>query len=371
MSSPLTVTIGTTYLIDVNSTNNTHGWIYTLENAYASGSAIWGLYPVAGGYDYCFHTYASLVGQPPAITSASSIAFTEGKAGSFTVTTTGYPVPVLSFSGDLPSGVTFTDNGNGTASLSGTPATGTEGTYSLTFTATSTEGDPAVQSFTLTVTAPPPVAAPPSVTIQPQNQTRKVGETAIFNASATGFPTPTVQWQLCTNGKKWKNIKGATSTTYETDPVTLKTNNYQYRAVFSNPSGSVTTSPATLTVTTGTADVGVTKTGVYNAKTKSITWTITVINNGPDTAQGVKVIDTLAKFTKLLQVSGGYTYKAQGTKVTINIGTIEASDSVKIITVESLVKRAASPVENTVTVTTTSVDNNSANNTATGSVIIP
>ena len=32
----------------------------------------------------------------------------------------------------LPSGVTFTDNGNGTATLAGTPAAGTGGTYSFT-----------------------------------------------------------------------------------------------------------------------------------------------------------------------------------------------------------------------------------------------
>ena len=48
-----------------------------------------------------------------------------GQAGSFTVTTKGFPTAALSESGTLPSGVTFTDNGNGTATLSGTPAAGT------------------------------------------------------------------------------------------------------------------------------------------------------------------------------------------------------------------------------------------------------
>ena len=57
----------------------------------------------------------------PAITSATSTTFTVGTAGSFTVTTTGFPTPTLSETGALPSGVTFTDNGNGTATLSGTP----------------------------------------------------------------------------------------------------------------------------------------------------------------------------------------------------------------------------------------------------------
>ena len=40
------------------------------------------------------------------------------------MTTTGFPTPTVSESGALPGGVTFTDNGNGTATLSGTPAAG-------------------------------------------------------------------------------------------------------------------------------------------------------------------------------------------------------------------------------------------------------
>src|SRR5256886_7151586 len=55
------------------------------------------------------------------------------------LTTTGTPTPSLTESGTLPSGVTFKDNGNGTATLSGTPAAGTAATYTLTFTARSEE----------------------------------------------------------------------------------------------------------------------------------------------------------------------------------------------------------------------------------------
>ena len=44
-----------------------------------------------------------------------------GTPGSFTVTTTGFPTSSLSESGALPSGVTFVDNGDGTATLAGTP----------------------------------------------------------------------------------------------------------------------------------------------------------------------------------------------------------------------------------------------------------
>jgi Putative Ig domain len=49
--------------------------------------------------------------------------------------------------------VTFKDNGNGTATIAGTPATGTAGTYPITITANNGVGSAATQSFTLTVAA--------------------------------------------------------------------------------------------------------------------------------------------------------------------------------------------------------------------------
>ena len=64
----------------------------------------------------------------PAITSVREhLSVTVGTAGSFTVTTTGYPTSALSESGALPSGVTFVDNGNDTASLAGHACGGTRG----------------------------------------------------------------------------------------------------------------------------------------------------------------------------------------------------------------------------------------------------
>lgn len=91
----------------------------------------------------------------PAITSAPAATFQIGKAGSFTVTGTGLPAPDLSLTGALPSGVGFTDHGDGTATLSGTPAAGTGGSYPITIKAANGALPDAEQSFTLTVQAPP------------------------------------------------------------------------------------------------------------------------------------------------------------------------------------------------------------------------
>jgi hypothetical protein len=47
--------------------------------------------------------------------------------------------------------VTFVDNGDGTATLAGTPGAGTEGSYPFTITAANTASPNASQNFTLIV----------------------------------------------------------------------------------------------------------------------------------------------------------------------------------------------------------------------------
>src|SRR5262245_11168724 len=57
-----------------------------------------------------------------AFTSSSNAVFTGGQPGSFTITTTGKPTPSLAIGMPLPAGLSFKDNGDGTATISGTPA---------------------------------------------------------------------------------------------------------------------------------------------------------------------------------------------------------------------------------------------------------
>jgi hypothetical protein len=88
----------------------------------------------------------------------------------------------------------------------------------------------------------------PTITESPSNQTVVTGNTATFTAAATGDPTPTVQWQVSTNGgTSWSNVSGATNTTYSFTAASGDNGN-QYRAVFTNSAGSATSSAATLTV---------------------------------------------------------------------------------------------------------------------------
>jgi len=121
---------------------------------------------------------------PLAITSAASTTFTVGTPGTFTVTATGTPTPTLieSSTDTLPSGVTFVDNGNGTATLSGTPAAGSGGTYTLHFTAINTVSS-VTQTFTLTVDQPPTITSPATATFT-------TGTPGTFIVRTTGTPTP-------------------------------------------------------------------------------------------------------------------------------------------------------------------------------------
>ncbi|HYI80724.1 MAG TPA: Ig domain-containing protein [Thermoleophilaceae bacterium] len=93
----------------------------------------------------------------PTITSGAAATFQVGTNGSFTIVAKGGPTPSLSQTGELPSGMSFTDNGDGTGSLAGTPATGTDGVYPIAFEASNGTSPDAVQSFTLTVKPAPPI----------------------------------------------------------------------------------------------------------------------------------------------------------------------------------------------------------------------
>ncbi len=135
----------------------------------------------------------------PAITSGNSATFGVSSLGSFTVTTTGSPTPVITAAGPLPGGVDFQDNGDGTASLGGTPAA--NGIFNITLTASNGVAPDATQSFTLTVNAVSAISAarfleqsswgPTATTIaQVQQAGLQTFLQQQFNAPITNYPTP-------------------------------------------------------------------------------------------------------------------------------------------------------------------------------------
>jgi hypothetical protein len=91
---------------------------------------------------------------------------------------------LITESGALPSGVTFVDNNNGTATLAGTPGAGTTGIYPITITADNGVAPNARQNFTLTVNQPP------VITNGPPPSSGTVGIAYNFSYTSTGFPAP-------------------------------------------------------------------------------------------------------------------------------------------------------------------------------------
>jgi hypothetical protein len=102
---------------------------------------------------------------------------------------------------------------------------------------------------TVTELSPFMLAAEPDVliTVQPEDAMVLAGQTATFKVEAKGLEL-TCKWQRRTGpADSWKDIPGATSTSYTTTEVNKSHNGYQYRAIISDGYGnSVTSGFATL-----------------------------------------------------------------------------------------------------------------------------
>ena len=188
--------------------------------------------------------------QAPAITSADHATFTEGAAGSFTLTTTGTPTPTLTESGALPSGVAFDA---ATGAVSGTPAAGTAGSYPVTFTATNGVGSPAAQSFTLTVNAATQAAAITST----DHATFTEGAAGSFTVTATGAPAPTLtESGALPSGVAFDAASGVLSGT----PAAGSAGSYPVTFTATNGVGSPAAQSFTLTVNAATQAAAITST---------------------------------------------------------------------------------------------------------------
>ena len=151
------------------------------------------------------------------------------------------PAPTVQWQ-KKPNGGVFADIGGATgATYSFTPAAGDNGSqYRAVFTNAS--GSATSNAATLTVNQAP------SITTHPTTQTVCVGYDLTLSAGASGSPTPTVRWQVSTNGgASYTDIPSATSTVY-TVPVDLSMNGNRYQAVFTNGCGNTTTGAAIITV---------------------------------------------------------------------------------------------------------------------------
>ena len=87
---------------------------------------------------------------------------------------------------------------------------------------------------------------PPTITTNPSSQNVCSGSNVSFTSAATGGG-PTVQWQSSLDGTTWVNINGAVNAVL-TFAATTSDNNKQYRAIWTNNGGPVSSNPATLII---------------------------------------------------------------------------------------------------------------------------
>ncbi len=85
----------------------------------------------------------------------------------------------------------------------------------------------------------------PVIKTQPASQMVSAGQTATFSVAADGNAPLLYQWER--NGTP---IAGAASSSYTTPPTTTADNSSRFVVIISDKAGSVTSNPATLTVTT-------------------------------------------------------------------------------------------------------------------------
>ena len=192
-------------------------------------------------------TSVALAATTPKVTKQPANAAVEvGQSATFDATASGSPKPTVQWEISTNGGTGWAPVPGATAdqlTIANAQASESEDEYRAVFAnsaghATSAAATLTVQDF-------------PKVTEQPAGITIEVGQSASFEAAATGFPAPTVQWEtLSRGGSSWAPVPGATSDQLTVEGAQASEDGDQYRAVFTNAAGRVTSAPATLTVAT-------------------------------------------------------------------------------------------------------------------------
>ena len=223
---------------------------------------------------------------PPAITSLNNHTFVVGANGTFSVTTTGNPTAALSETGALPSGMNFVDNGNGTATIGGTPATGTAGSYPITITANNGVAPNATQAFTLSVV----LVQAPAIT-SASSVAFTAGAAGTFTVTTTGSPTAAIAKtgslpsgvNFTDNGNGTATISGTAATTGSSS-ITITASNgtlpnatqtFTFNVVAAPSITSFTAAASTITSGTST-----TLTGVFTGGTGSVNNSVGAVTSG-------------------------------------------------------------------------------------------
>jgi alpha-tubulin suppressor-like RCC1 family protein len=184
------------------------------------------------------HNVPKLTQQP------TSVIAEEGHPVSFEAAASGFPAPTVQWELSTDSGGSWTTVAGATANkLTIVSVSGSESGDEYRAAFTNVAGTATSNAATLTI------RAFPVVTMQPVSTTIEVGLSAQFEATASGFPTPSVQWEVSSNGgASWNTVAGATSDQLTVEDAQATQNGDQYRAAFTNTAGKAVSEAARLTV---------------------------------------------------------------------------------------------------------------------------
>jgi hypothetical protein len=175
---------------------------------------------------------------PLIVTQPENVTTTTGSSVTFTITTSGKPTPTCQW---------YKDNVaiEGATSTEYTIQNVTESDFTYyTVTITNIYGSATSRKAYVIKDIPvPPLPIPPSITLQPTNQTVVVGDGVAFNVNATGDEPLSYQWF-----KDNTEITGGTGNTLIIQTVAL-TDAGQYKATVTNAVGTIVSDTVTLTVT--------------------------------------------------------------------------------------------------------------------------
>jgi len=220
-------------------------------------------------YSYTINVSGGATATAPAFTThPASQTVTAGANVTLSVIATGSPTPTLQWQ---KNGGAIAGQTGPTLTLSGV-TTGDAGSY--TCVATNTAGSATSNAATLTVNA---AAVMPSFTAQPASQTVAAGANVTFTVTATGSPTPTLQWQR--NGSPLAGQTGQTLTLTSVQAGDAGS----YTCVATNNAGSVTSNAATLAVTAAAVLPSFTAHPASQAVTAGANVTFTVSATGSPT----------------------------------------------------------------------------------------
>ncbi len=185
------------------------------------------------------------VHEAPVVTQQpTGVTVEEGQSAAFEAAAAGAPSPTVQWERSTNGGSTWTNVTGATSDrLAIASAKTSESGQQFRATFKNVAGKATSEAATLTV------RKAPVVTKQPASKTLDEGASAVFEAAASGFPAPTVQWEVSIDGgTSWNPIPGETFDRLTIEDTNVGENEYEYRAVFKNAAGEATSEAATLTV---------------------------------------------------------------------------------------------------------------------------